>query len=172
MAGYEVRSEPMRMNMKRGFTLIELMTVIGILVVLIVALTSAVNSARRRAKIQQAITEASEMTNAILAFENEGKIGEESPLASKVTGDEWKEATEDDLAFILGKESKMNGQKGNISVLYNAAIQNGKILDPRGRPYMFRIMAGTVSHDSKAGSVSDAAFSIPNANRIPADEVN
>ncbi len=160
-------------RLKRGFTLIELITVIGMLLVLIGAISSSVSAAQRRAKIQQAITEAQEMTNAILAYENYGKIGDDSPLEAKVTGDTWKDATEGDLAFILGKESMPNGQQGNVPVLFNAAIYDGKILDPWGRPYKFRIISGKVAHENKTGNNdAKAAFAIPNINRIPADEEN
>ena len=41
-------------RLKRGFTLIELITVIGMLLVLIGAISSSVSAAQRRAKIQQA----------------------------------------------------------------------------------------------------------------------
>ena len=163
----------MAYRLKRGFTLIELITVIGMLLVLIGAISSSVAAAQRRAKMQQAITEAQEMTNAILAYENYGKIGSESPLEAKVTGDAWKDATESDLAFILGKESMPNGQQGNVPVLFNAAIYNGKILDPWGRPYKFRIISGKVESKNNSGSNNaKASFSIPNINRIPADEEN
>jgi len=160
-------------RLKRGFTLIELITVIGMLVVMIGAITSAVSSARRRANIQKATTEAQEMTNAILAYENYGKVGEDSPLAGKATGESWKDATESDLAFILGKEAMPNGQEGNVPVLFNAAIHNGKILDPWGNPYRFRIIEGTVASENNSGdNNASAAFAIPNINRIPAEEEN
>ena len=60
----------MRMDKKSGFTIMELITVIAILLLLMGAITTAVTGARRRAKIQQAITEAQQLTDAILAFEN------------------------------------------------------------------------------------------------------
>ena len=158
---------------KSGFTLIELMTVLGMLLVLIGAIASSVTAARKRAKVQQAITEAQEMTNAILAYENYGKAGGESPLEAKVTGDTWKEATESDLAFILGKESMPNGQQGNVPVLFNAAVYNGKVLDPWGHPYRFRVISGKVESKNNSGQNSaTAAFALPNINRIPADEEN
>ena len=163
----------MKDRLNSGFTLVELITVIGVLLVLVGAISSSVAAARRRANIQHATAEAQEMTNAILAYENYGKVGGDSPLAEKVTGETWKDAKESDLAFILGKESMPNGQQGNVPVLFNAAIYNGMILDPWGRPYRFRIISGTVEHHSGTGSGSaSAAFAIPNLNRIPADEVN
>ena len=53
-----------------GFTLVELLVVIAMLMLLAGAVTSSVASAQRRAKIAQATAEAQEMTNAIRAFEH------------------------------------------------------------------------------------------------------
>lgn len=160
-------------RLKRGFTLIELITVIGMLVVMVGSIASAVSSARRRANIQKATTEAQEMTNAILAYENYGKIGEDSPLKKEADHfGTWQDATESDLAFILGKVPMPNGQ-GNVPVLFNAAIHNGKILDPWGHPYKVRIIKGTVASENNSGdNNASAAFAIPNINRIPAYEEN
>ena len=159
--------------LKRGFTLMELITVIGMLLVMIGAIASAVSGARKLAKKQQAMAEAQEMTNAILAYEGFGEVGKESPLAEKATGEGWKEATESDLAFILGKEAMPNGQDGDVPVLFNAAIVDGKILDPWGRPYLYRIMQGNVNaEDNAQGGSSTTALAIPNINRMaPSEEV-
>ena len=56
--------------MKRGFTLVELLVVIAMLMLLVGAVTSSVTRAQKRAKIVQATAEAQEITNAILAYEN------------------------------------------------------------------------------------------------------
>ena len=157
---------------KRGFTLVELITVIAMLLLLMGAVTSSVSGARRRAKIQQAISEAQELTNAILAYENFANPGEASPLESKATGQGWKEAGESDLSFVLGKEAMPNGREGNVPVLFNGAVRGGKLRDPWGNPYRFRIMSAAVDQDDQAGNVSDSAFMLPNINRIPASEVN
>ena len=122
---------------KRGFTLVELITVIAMLLLLMGAVTSSVSGARRRAKIQG-----------------------------------WKEAGESDLSFVLGKEAMPNGREGNVPVLFNGAVRGGKIRDPWGNPYRFRIMSSDVDQDDQAGNVSDSAFMLPNINRIPASEVN
>ena len=157
---------------KRGFTLVELITVIAMLLLLMGAVTSSVSGARRRAKIQQAISEAQELTNAILAYENFSRPGEASPLDAKATGQGWKEASEGELAFVLGQVPMPNGQEGNVPVLFNGAVRGGKIRDPWGNPYRFRIMSSAVDTEDHAGSASESAFAIPNINRIPADEVN
>ncbi len=155
---------------KRGFTLVELITVIAMLLLLMGAVTSSVSGARRRAKIQQAISEAQELTNAILAYENFSNPGEASPLEGKATGQGWKEATEGELAFVLGKESMPNGRDGNVPVLFNGAVRGGKLRDPWGNPYMFRIMSSAVDQDDNSGNVPESAFALPNINRIPAKE--
>ena len=163
----------MRKNGKSGFTMIELITVISILLLLMGAITTSVTGARRRAMTQQAISEAQQLTDAILAYENFSKVGRSSPLETKATGDSWKMATESDMAFVLGNEKNPTGQDGNVPVLFNGAVSGGSIRDPWGHPYRYRIMSTTVkTEDDHDGSMGAASFAIPNINRIPADEVN
>ena len=163
----------MRTNNRSGFTIIELITVISILLLLMGAITTSVSGARRRAKTNQAIAEAQQLTDAILAYENFSRPGRPSPLEGKVTGGNWKEAAEGDMAFVLGNEKNPTGQDGNVPVLFNGAVTGGSIRDPWGKPYRYRIMSTAVdAEDETAGSSGDSAFAIPNINRIPADEVN
>lgn len=119
--------------MKRAFTLIELLVVIGMLTVLIGAVGSSVNQARRRALISKATQDVKEMTNAILAFEN---IAVNRSLEKYATGG-WKPAAEGSLKMILGGEQTASGEPS--PVLYNAQIRGGQILDPWGKPYEFII---------------------------------
>ena len=162
----------MRTKGNNGFTIIELMAVIAMILILMGAVTASVTRARQRAKIQQAITEAQQLTDAILAYENFSRPGMESPLERKAKGS-WQEAEEGQLAFVLGREKMPNGQEGNVPVLYNGAVTGGKIRDPWGNPYRFRILsASVVTEDDHDGSEGESAFAIPNINRIPADEVN
>ena len=163
----------MRTKEKHGFTIIELMVVIAMLLILMGAVTASVTRARQRAKIQQAITEAQELTNAILAFENFARPGRPSPLENKATGESWKTATEGDMSFVLGNEKNPSGQDGNVPVLFNGAVTGGSIRDPWGNPYRYRILSASVNpDDDHDGSQGEAAFAFPNINRIPADEVN
>lgn len=136
------------MNMKRelqrsrsrGFTMVELLVVIGMLMLLMGSVTSAVMSAQKRARIAQATTAVREMTNAILAYENYADSGDLSTVASGG----WKEADESTLGFILGKKSNKNGV---VPVLYNASLKGGKILDPWGHPYRVQIKQGSIKVD-------------------------
>lgn len=163
----------MNTNRQSGFTIIELITVIAILLILMGSITASVAGARRRAKTQQAISEAQQLTDAILAYENYSRPGQKSPLEGKATGEGWKEASEGEMAFVLGKEAMPNGQEGNVPVLFNGAVRGGSIRDPWGNPYRFRIMSSSRNvEDEDAGSSADSALAIPNINRIPADEVN
>lgn len=149
-----------------GFTLVELIVVIGMLMLLAGAVTTSVAGARRRAKIQQATAEAQEMTKAILAFENYGS------LASHLIGESKPEAaTVDNLKFILGKVRAENtGQQGNVPVLFNAsATRDGRILDPWGRPYRVMMRKGRMNATGKSLGFTPCV-SFPNYNRRPAAE--
>ena len=163
----------MRTEKRSGFTIIELITVIAILLLLMGAITTSVSGARRRAKTQQAIAEAQQLTDAILAYENFVDKKGNSPLESKATGESWKAANEGDMAFVLGNERNPTGQDGNVPVLFNGAVTGGSIRDPWGHPYRYRIMSASVNvDDDHIGDMGESAFAIPNINRIPADEVN
>ena len=160
----------MRTMGKHGFTMIELLTVISMILLLMGAVTASVTRARQRAKIQQAITEAQQLTDAILAYENFVDKKGNSPLGKQVTGRNWAVAEEGKMAFVLGKESMPNGQEGNVPVLYNGAVSRGSIRDPWGLPYRYRILE---TDDGGGGqNQGEAAFAFPNINRIPVDEVN
>ena len=162
----------MRAKGKSGFTIIELITVIAMIMLLMGAITTSVTGARRRAKVQQAITEAQQLTDAIRAYENYTVPGKASPLEKKSTGQSWKDATEANLNFVLGNEAMPNGQSGNVPVLFNGAVTGGKIRDPWGNVYRYRVMSSQINVKSNRRSTGEAAFAYPNINRIPAGEVN
>ena len=126
--------------MRRGFTLIELLVVIAMLAVLMGAVGSGMNQARRRAMIAKATQDAKEMTNAILAFEHYARG---RSLESYATGG-WKDTTKDSMSMILGGEQSEGGEQ--VPVLYNAQIRGDQILDPWGKPYQYMIkQAGSIS---------------------------
>ncbi len=151
--------------MKRGFTLVELLVVIAMLMLLIGAVSSSVATAQKRAKIVQATAEAQEMTNAILAYENFGKG---YSLASHTM--EGAEANEGNLGFILGLESAASGG-GKVPVLFNASIRNGAIRDPWGHPYLVTVKQGASFKTQSASSDNIASYvAFPNFNRRYADQ--
>lgn len=153
----------------RGFTLIELMVVMGMLMLLAGAVTTSITGANRRAKIQQATIEAQEMTKAILSYENYGK--NYSLEAHKM---EEREASETSLGFILGGENMQNqGQSGKIPVLFNASSRrDGKILDPWGRPYYVTIRKDDVDQKDKNKVQFKSYVAFPNYNRRPASDLD
>ncbi len=120
--------------MKRGFTLLELLTVIAMLTVLTGALSSAVRAARQRAFVTRTEMEVREITNAILAYEN---FDANHSLKDYAVNDE--DATEKNLAFILGEGGRSaSGEK--VPVLYNGAVSaDGKLRDAWGTPFKVSI---------------------------------
>lgn len=156
----------MRTKGTSGFTIIELITVIAMIMLLMGAITTSVTRARRQAKVQQAITEAQQLTDAILAYGNVLNKKGKSGLEDQATGRNWKKATEADLRFVLGMPNQPD-----LPVLYNGAVTGGSVRDPWGNPYRYRIMSTAIDVDDvHDGDQGEAAFAFPNINRIPADE--
>lgn len=120
--------------MRRGFTLVELLVVVAMIVILAGALTTSIAKSQQRARIARAETEVREMTNAILAFANYSADG---TLASKVRTAQ--PSSEGSLDFILGKVTE-RGQE--VPVLFNATIRGTMIVDPWGHPYKVTIKKG------------------------------
>lgn len=162
-----MRLHDMGRSDRNGFTMVELLVVIAMLMILAGSITSSVGSASRRAKIQQATTELQEMTKAILAYENYGRVNEDSPLSSHLM--EEKEATESNMGFILGQETLKNGQSGNIPVLFNAEIKNGAIRDPWGNPYRVTIRQAKIDPKEASSDKPESYVMFPNFNRLPAE---
>jgi len=158
----------MRRSATEGFTLVELLVVIGMIVLLAGAVSSGVMNAQKRAKISRASAECREITNAILAYENYDK---DHTLQSHVMKDA--DAGRSTLAFILGESGTTeSGEK--IPVLYNAAMVANKIVDPWGVPYKVTIQAASGMED--ADQVDTAArdmtttLYLPNHARLNAGE--
>ena len=162
-----MRLSDMGRSDRNGFTMVELLVVIAMLMILAGSITSSVGSASRRAKIQQATTELQEMTKAILAYENYGRVNEDSPLSSHLM--EEKEATESNMGFILGQETLKNGQSGNIPVLFNAEIKNGAIRDPWGNPCRVTIRQAKIDPKEASSDKPESYVMFPNFNRLPAE---
>jgi len=149
--------------MRRGFTLIELLVVIAMLAILMGAVGSGMNQARRRAMVAKATQDAKEMTNAILAFENYAK---DRSLKSYATGS-WKDTTESSMSMILGGEQSEGGEQ--VPVLYNAQIRGGQILDPWGKAYQYMIkQAGNFTPPRDDGF--QTAPNLPNYYRLTDEE--
>lgn len=137
--------------------MIELMVVMAMIAVIAGALTSGVAKAQKRSKISRAQTEAREITNAILAYQN---YDEDGSLDKFLMEDQ--EAEEGKLGFILGKVKSRNS---DVPVLYNAALTGGKILDPWGHPYRITVKKGDSINPPGVNGVKIRMF-YPNWHRV------
>ena len=145
-----------RMRLRRGFTLIELMVVLAMAAIIISALTAAVTEARERAKIERARSEASIMTQAILAYENFNK-DVSLPLMDNA------EANAENLKFIIG-EGETTEAGDAIPALMLAQLRNGKVMrDPWYTPYTITIKSseGKIRLRNAAGQMKTGYF-LPN----------
>ena len=146
--------------MRRGFTLLELLVVIAMIILLMAVIGGSVAAAHKRALIARAQGEAQEITNAILAYANYTKNGTLSELTGRLND---AEATESSLDFLLGK-------KADVPILYNAAISGGgKILDPWGHPYRVTVKKGVSISPPGVPSMSIRLF-YPNWHRLGVNE--
>lgn len=142
---------------RRGFTMVELLVVIAMLMLLMGSVTSAIMSAQRRSKIAKATTAVQELTNAILSYENYS----DDHTLSDVAIPSWQEVDESTISFLLGKKSN---RQGTIPVLYNADLRNGKLLDPWGHPYRIQIKPGTIRMEDRGvlGTSAKTYVAFPN----------
>ena len=149
----------------KAFTLVELLVVVGMIMVLMGAMTGAVSGAMERARVQRATAEVKVITQAILAYENESKNGadHELPVLSKADCDA------STLGFLLGRETS---QSGKIPVLLMAALSSGgKMLDPWGHPYKVTIKKNAFRprYRTMTGAMQTGFF-LPNFYRLREDE--
>lgn len=118
---------------RRGFTLLELLVVATMIAVIMSAMGVAITGAQARVRVQKATAETKIITQAILAYENETRNGEdhELPILNRADCDR------STLGFLLGRET---GQSGKIPALLMASLSSGgKMLDPWGHPYKVTI---------------------------------
>ena len=147
---------------KRGFTLVELMVVVGMIAILMAAVATAVGQTRERARIEKARSEVKTLSQAILAWENFTRGGKNELEAMNDV-----EADVNSLKFVLGQGESANS--GEIPVLFNAAIAaGGKFRDPWGKPYVIRIKEGSIP---KPGSMNlSTCYYLPNFYRLAPEE--
>ncbi len=137
-----IRPMPTR-HFKPAFTLVELLVVVGMIAVLMGAMTSAVQSARERARIQKATNDVKVMSQAILAYEIWN--GDELPtMGSRGRAAGGVDANEGSLGFLIGKGNAQGVAGGSgssqLPVLLMAQLRSGgNIVDPWGTPYKVTI---------------------------------
>jgi len=143
-----------------GFTLVELLVVVGMIALIMGAFSVSMTSAMQRARIQKATSEVKSLTQAILAYENYMENGDTLTEMTR------KEADSTSIGFLLGATSS-GGYK--VPVLIQAALnESGVMRDPWGKPYLVTIRKGTIPRIS-LGTVQTGYY-LPNFNRLTAEE--
>jgi len=150
----------------RGFTLVELLVVIAMIVVIMGAMTTSIAGAQKRARIQKATNDVKIITEAILGYEN-------FAAAANLTMPTMKDAKangSDSLKFLLGQGGST--QAGEIPVLLMASLQTGgDMLDPWGMPYLVSIIKSQGSLKAATSSSSlQTGYYLPNFNRLKSTE--
>ncbi len=151
---------------RKGFTLVELLVVVGMLAVLLAALTTSVAAARHRTRVQKATSDVKVISQAILAYENYNKSGDDYKLPTLTRA----VANNKSLSFLLGTGTTEGGDK--LPVLLQAALTStGQINDPWGHPYYVTIRSTTLTLKVKTASNRlEAGYSLPNIYRLSEDE--
>ena len=133
------------MAMKRGFTLVELLVVVGMIAVILGAMTTSVAAAQNRARIQKAMSDVKVITQAILAYENYDQGNEKfelKPIGGYGAG--GADCDSGSLGFLLGSGTTKAGDQ--MPVLLMASLRAGRaMLDPWGTAYKVHIMQGNAS---------------------------
>jgi len=135
----------------RGFTLVELLTVIGMLGILMGTTATAISRARVQAQIAKAHTEVRQLIGAWLAYE----AAYDGWPANLPSGGTAVEATYANLKELLGEGE-------NKVVFLNVQMVNGAFRDPWGETYKIRFSERT--RDPLKDQFS-AAVSFPNRGR-------
>jgi prepilin-type N-terminal cleavage/methylation domain-containing protein len=137
----------------RGFTLVEMLIVVGMLGVLMATAATGVSRAKGQARVTKANTEIRQLIGAWLAYE---AAYDDWPAGLPAGGGEI-EATQSTLKELLGE-----GQ--NKVVFLNAQMINGAFRDPWGMPYKIRF---SPRPQATLTDKFSAAITFPNRGRPP-----
>ena len=146
-------------NSKDGFTLLEMLTVVGILGILMAGAFTGLSHAQRQARVAKAQGEVRQIVSAWFAYEmaNDdwpGTLPEDgSPIQVSVN--------ETSFAILLGEREDTHKEK---RVYLAASLRNGFFLDPWGTPYRLKV----TEQDMTGQTIEDtffAAVTFPNRNR-------
>lgn len=155
------------MKTRGGFTLIELMVVVGMIMLIVGAMSVSAKGSMERARVQKAKAEVKVITQAILSYENELRSSGKTvdlPTLDKA------DCSSENLGFLLGRGTATGG--GKLPVLLMANLTGGgKLNDPWGHPYKVTIRRKSVSIKFKSmTSGLRTGYFLPNANRLREDE--
>ncbi len=149
-----------RTDTRRGFTLVELLVVLGILATLIAAFSVSVTRAQERANVARAQSETRAVMQAILAYENYAEL---QPVGET-------EADAGSLGFLLGDGGSTVGGDKIPSVLMASLRGGGKMRDPWGTPYKFKIEKGKPIQPKSASENMRSTVFFPNYYRLSKEE--
>lgn len=152
------------MKSTKGFTLVELLVVIGLLAMLMAAMTVSLSGAQKRSQIAKAESEVKVISQAILAYEQYDKNHELKAMRDV-------DADKSSLGFLLGDGGSAQSG-GEIPVLLMGQLESGgKMLDPWGQAYKVSITPGgaSVRFNSGTGQLQSGFF-FPNYYRLSAEE--
>ena len=151
---------------KHGFTLIEMMVVVGMIAAIMSALSVSFSGAQERARVQKATGEVKIITQTVLAYENYGRGG-----SYKLEPMSDVECNASSLGFLLGHgENADTG--GRIPALLMASLTGGgSMRDPWGTPYRLTVKQGdaAVKIESASGSMQ-TGYQLPNFYRLSESE--
>lgn len=153
-------------NLRAGFTLVELLVVVGMIAIILAAFVSSMTAAQNRARVQKATAEVHAIEQAILAYENY-----QNGDLSLVKNMKDQPADSGSLGFLFGDAtSKLTSEK--LPVLLMASLQAGGAMnDPWGHPYRVTIQKTSASVKmSTASSELQTGYNLPNFYRLQKDE--
>lgn len=166
MTTYGATQMTLLTDIRKGFTLVELLVVVAMIAMVAGAVGSGFSAAQERARVQKATTEVKAIAQAILAYENYAALkGDTLPEASDAPADE------STLGFLIGSgETYAQGQK--VPALLMAALTSGGVmLDPWGAPYMVKIKSGSENVKLKSISANlKTGYFFPNLYRLSKEE--
>ena len=137
----------------RGFTLVEMLVVVGMLGILMATAATGISKAKGMARVAKANTEVRELIGAWLAYES----AYDGWPANLPEGGQEIEATQSVLKELLGEGE-------NKVVFLNAQMKNGAFRDPWGKPYKIRF---TSRPQSDLNDKFSASITFPNRARLP-----
>lgn len=150
---------------KRAFTLIELLVVVGMIAVILGALTTSITASQERARIQKATAEVKVITQAILAYENYARTNNQDlPTLQNVDADA------NSLDFLIGHgQSAASG--GQIPATLMASLSaGGKMRDPWGTPYKVVIRSDATIQINTPFNTLNTGYFLPNYYNLKAEE--
>ncbi len=150
--------ESNRTSRGAGFTLIEILVVVCVITILIGLTASATFSARQKAYVSTATTEAEQISLAFKAY----RLSNEKGLWPFDTGGAWKPVKKDDIGVLLGGDDK--------PVFLNVSedqFEDGEFRDPWGNAYEVRTFKPGEGDDGESGEIElkeivEVVVSFPN----------